>query len=664
MKLLFTDTETRSRIDLKQSGQRRYALDPSTQITVATWQMLEVDAGVRSWHPRIAACFVNGFEALARGTAADYQRDIQEADYVVAHNANFDVNVIEHQFPAVKIPVQKVIDTMACAQRMLLPGGLDEVAKTLGGLGKLQDGKALVMATCKPQQNGYFLGDFQSPQEADIFRRLITYCLRDLDQLIFVFDKLPMLPPEERKIFERTWRKNSIGLPIDLKLAQAVASRRDQIEQEIAAELKELTQGAVTSITQRKRILDWVRSKDFPIENTKKATIEEILDDAGNNMPPEIIRVLQIVKEDGGSAPSKAQALLNRSVNGYYLDATRYFATRSGRGTSEGVNMFNIARPSGKHDIEQVTQRALAGDVTLTNTQLTDILRGMICAPPGWKIVDVDEMQGELRVQLWLTGDQERLNMLAAGDDLYAFNGAQFFGIPNLTKKTHPLERQLAKQGTLGCGYGCGGERFTATVRLDTQVPLDVRRSFTVERGTSIVWAYRNSNPLLCNRTNGLWAQLDEAAKNALKYPGVWFNVARDTVGFCMGSDATLWLRLPSGRMMPHYNAHIDAWGDFRFRRARHGIMMSQKSYGGAWFEIICQSTLRDIVTGVEEQVEREIPFAPIILDVYDSLVMLAPEREAEAVRDHVISIMHRPIPWAPGLPVGGEGYCDQRMRK
>jgi len=664
VKLLFTDTETRSRIDLKAVGQRRYAIDPSTQITVATWQTLDVVSGVRNWGQRVAACFVAGFENLARGTRDEYKRALQEADYVVAHNANFDVNVIEHQFPDVKIPVQKVIDTMACAQRMLLPGGLDEVSKVLGGRGKMLDGKALVMATCKPLNTGYFIGDFRTAEDADIFRRLINYCIRDLDELIFVFDKLPMLPPDERRIFERTWRKNSIGLPIDLNLARAVASRRDQIEREIAEELRTLTQGAVTSITQRKRIVDWIRSKDFPIENTKKATIEEILDDAGNNMPPEIIRVLQLLKEEGGSAPTKAQSLLDRHVNGYYLDATRYFGTRSGRGTSEGVNMFNIARPSGKHDIEQVTQRLLAGDQSLNNTQLTDCLRGMICAPPGWKVVDVDEMQGELRIQLWLTGDETRLNMLAAGEDLYAYNGQQFFGIPNLSKKTHPLERQLAKQGTLGCGYGCGGERFTATVRLDTQVPLDVRRNFTVDRGQAIVWAYRNSNPLLCNRTNGLWAQLDDAARNALKYPGVWFNVANDKVGFCKGHDGTLWLRLPSGRMMPHYEAHIDAWGDFRFRRARHGIMMSQKSYGGAWFEIICQATLRDVVTGVEDQIEREIPHAPIILDIYDSVVMLAPEREAEQIKDHVISIMHRPVPWARGLPTGGEGYCDQRMRK
>ena len=151
-------------------------------------------------------------------------------------------------------------------------------------------------------------------------------------------------------IFERTWRKNEIGLPIDVHLATAIAMRRQEIEQESTATLMELTQNAVTKLSQRQRIMEWCNSgnRAAGLESTQKHIVAEKL--ADENLHPDVRIVLELLQAEGGSAPLKAQALLDRHVNGFYKDATRYFGARSGRGTSEGANMFNIARPSGKYD--------------------------------------------------------------------------------------------------------------------------------------------------------------------------------------------------------------------------------------------------------------------------------------------------------------------------
>ena len=100
------------------------------------------------------------------------------------------------------------------------------------------------------------------------------------------------------------------------------------------------------------------------------------------------------------------------------------------------------------------------------------------------------------------------------------------------------------------------------------------------------------------------------------------------------------------------------------FLRARHGMMLPQRAYGGAWTEILCQSVARDILIRSEEAVERELPDVRVAMDVYDSIVGIAPAAVAKQRLDDIIEIMRRPVPWAPGLPLDAEGYCHVRMKK
>ncbi len=145
---LAADVETRSRCDLRKAGARRYAADPSTQITTAVWQF----RGTLK-----TACTV--FPQLGSHTMANFYEDIRNCRRFVAHHANFDVNVIKKQNPFLEIPLSKIDCTMARAQALALPGGLNEVCTALGLKGKSPEGHALVMATCKPQKDGTFKED-------------------------------------------------------------------------------------------------------------------------------------------------------------------------------------------------------------------------------------------------------------------------------------------------------------------------------------------------------------------------------------------------------------------------------------------------------------------------------------------------------------------------
>jgi DNA polymerase len=632
---LAADVETRSRVNLKAAGARRYAADASTQITTAVWQF----RGQLK-----TACTV--FPHLGSHTMVNFYDDIRTCRRFVAHHANFDVNVIKRQNPFLEIPLSKIDCTMARAQALALPGGLNEVCKTLGIPGKDPAGHALVMATCKPQRDGTFR-EIESE-----FRDLLAYNVQDVRCLLGVDERLPALSPDERKIFERTWRKNETGLPIDIALATAIALRRQEIEQESTQRLMALTNNAVTKLSQRQRILEWCNSgnRAAGLESTQKHIVAEKL--ADEELHPDVREVLELLQAEGGSAPLKAQALLDRHVGGYYKDATRYFGARSGRGTSEGANMFNIARPSGKYDVEQVIIGLKQG-FRYGNVALTDALRGCIVAPDGWLVCDNDLSNAEYRIALWMAGDTERLNVLASGGDPYIYNAIAMGRCPaGATKHTHPQERQSYKSVTLGGNYQLGWKTYMAHQRRAGNNMDEIKARSDID-------GYRQANPLLVQ----LWYALSDAFKMAIyEQPGRIFPAGK--VAFQKDAHGTIWLLLPSGRPVPHYSAHISYDGEMAFFRGKFGAMLRQKAFGGSLLEISCQAMTRDLVTAAEEDIENELPDVYLGLDVYDSILAWAPIAVAKERSEQMRQIMKRPRHWTAGLPLDCEGYENCRMRK
>lgn len=639
---LACDLETRSRVDLKSAGARRYAADPSTQITTAVWRF----RGVKK-----RACTVHPY--LGTHPISDLYTDIRQCQRFVAHHAGFDANVLRGQNPFLDLPLSKIDCTMGRAQALALPGGLDEVCAVLGIKGKDPRGRALVMATCKPQRDGTFNEDVQ------MFRDLLDYNDQDTECLVGVDERLPPLSPDERLVFERTWRKNEIGLPIDIALATAIAMRRQEIEAESTVRIMALTNNAVTKLTQRQRIIEWANSgnRAAGLESTQKHIVAEKL--ADQELHPDVREVLELLISEGGSAPLKAQAVLNRHIGGYYKDGTRYFGARSGRGTSEGFNAFNIARPSGKYDGQDgrpTIDSVIAGlkqGFKYDNIALTDCLRGLIVAPQGYMVCDDDLSQAEYRIALWMAGDAERLNLLSGGGDPYIHNAIAMGRVPaGATKHTHKLERQMYKSVTLGGNYQLGYKTYMALERR-------TGRNIDEIKAQSDIDGYRRANPLLVN----LWYALGDAFKFAIyEPPGRVFPAGK--IAFQKDVHGTVWMLLPSGRAIPHYSAHITHGGEMAFFRGKFGAMLRQRAFGGSLLEIACQSMTRDLVTAAETDIERELPDVVLILDVYDSVLALAPAAVAKERSAQMREIMKRPRFWTKGLPLDCEGYESERMRK
>lgn len=635
--MLFVDLETRSRVDLLKAGARRYAADLTTQITTAVWHFNGTMKTACPIHPQLGTYLITQLYA-----------DLAACNRFVAHHAAFDASILmgPNQCPFLRIPVEKVSCTMARAQSLSLPGGLEALcAQALNIPGKDKRGRALVMATCKPKRDGSF------DENIETFRELLEYNVQDVHCLMNVDRLLPELNLEERKIFERTWRKNNIGLPLDIDLTTAIAMRRSEIELEASTQLRELTDNAVTAITQRQRILQW--SNAFPraanLPGTQKHQIAEALEN--QELHPTVRLVLEILQENGGSAPMKAQALLNRHIGGFYKDATRYHGARSGRGTSEGANMFNIARPSGKYQIDEVISGLKAG-FKLSNVALTDALRGCIVAPNGYAIIDNDLSNAELRLALWQSDDRERLDILSGGGDLYMHNAITMWNLPkSATQVTHPKERYDGKTTTLGGNYQLGWKTYMAHMRR-------VGMPISDQKAQDDIRNYRKANPLLVR----LWNRLKDAFTECYYEPaGRAFHAGK----IALAKDGTtIWMTLPSGRSIPHYSVFVSEEGNMGFFRAKFGVMLPQKVFGGSLLEISCQSMTRDIITACEDDIENELPDILLLLDIYDSIVALAPVEIAKQREEQMRAIMRRPRSWTGELPLNAEGYSGPRMRK
>jgi DNA polymerase len=96
----------------------------------------------------------------------------------------------------------------------------------------------------------------------------------------------------------------------------------------------------------------------------------------------------------------------------------------------------------------------------MQNLKRGSFLRKAIMAPINMQLAVGDLSQIEPRVLAWLADYEELLNIFRSGGDPYAQFGAQMFGIPGMTKDSHPIERQSAKSALLGAGYGLGWASF------------------------------------------------------------------------------------------------------------------------------------------------------------------------------------------------------------
>jgi DNA polymerase bacteriophage-type len=239
------DFEVASARDLKAAGTLRYATDASTRAIILAYAI--GDAPALTWHADGA---ILDWDNAPDDLRATFTRGATAA----AWNASFDAAVWNYStfgFPF--LPPERVIDVMIQAGVSNLPTDLESASRALGGAGKQKDGKKLIKLFCV---------EGAAPREhPEQWQRFLAYARQDVEAMREVYRRTRPLPLAEWQQYWAFEHINRRGVMIDVPFVRRAATLAEEDAVAIGRRLNELTGGAVTRVTQAKRIATWLHDQ-------------------------------------------------------------------------------------------------------------------------------------------------------------------------------------------------------------------------------------------------------------------------------------------------------------------------------------------------------------------------------------------------------------------
>jgi DNA polymerase len=261
--LVWADFEVASARDLKAAGALRYATDVSTRAIILAYAI--GDGPERDWHADGAI--------LNWGRAPeDLRAAFERGTTIATWNAIFDSAVWNYAtlgFPF--LPPERVIDVMVQAGVSNLPTNLESASRALGGEGKQKDGKRLIRLFCI---EGADPRDY--PEE---WQRFLKYARQDVEAMRDVYRRTRPLPLEEWRQYWAFEHINHRGVGLDMPFVRRAAALAAEDGVAIGRRLNELTDGAVTRVTQAKRIATWLHDQLPDAEMREVLTVDATADD-------------------------------------------------------------------------------------------------------------------------------------------------------------------------------------------------------------------------------------------------------------------------------------------------------------------------------------------------------------------------------------------------
>ena len=211
---------------------------------------------------------------------------------------------------------ERVIDPMIQAGVSNLPTDLESASRALGGAGKQKDGKKLIRLFCVEGA-----APSEHPEE---WQRFLAYARQDVEAMRDVYRRTRPLPRAEWEQYWAFEHINRRGVAVDLPFVRRAAALAAEDAVAIGRRLAELTGGAVTRVTQAKRIAAWLH------DQLADAAMREVLtlgvpadddddDDDDDAEPPElsltrdrvarVLAMLEAKRANGGLDPTETKAL-------------------------------------------------------------------------------------------------------------------------------------------------------------------------------------------------------------------------------------------------------------------------------------------------------------------------------------------------------------------
>ncbi len=655
MTTLFLDLETFSEVPITH-GTHAYA----EKVEVLLVALAIDDAPVDVWDTSDPA----GRELQL----FELQQLINRVDRVVIHNSHFDRTVLRHS--GVTVPVEKIADTMVLALQHSLPASLGALCDALdvpADIAKDKAGKKLINLFCKPRAKNVRLRRADSATHPVEWAAFVEYARLDVDAMRGVYRRLPRWNDTagERQLWGIDQRVNDRGVAVDVHLAHAALRAFERTSRSLAVRSGHLTGGAVGSLTQRGKLLEYLRTAlHLDIADLTKSTVASVLQRKG--LHPEARELLEIRQQAAATSPAKYGVVINAASSDSRLRGTIQFcgASRTGRDAGRLFQPQNLPRTFLKPEYLESGIAAMkldCEDLLIDNVSelCTGAVRGCLIAEPGKKLVISDLSNIEGRVLAWLAGEQWKVDAFYAfdrgeGHDLYVVAYSKAFGVEAdvvvENKKTGDgTMRQYGKVMELAGGYGGG----VGAYRTMGGAAVDALKDDAIQ---TLVTSWRKAHP----KTVALWHAVERAARAAIDKPLEEFPVGALSVGM---KDKWLRIKLPSGRYLSYPDAAVNDDG----RLTHSGVNQFTKkwetleTYGGKLVENIVQAVARDVfMVGMRN---AEAAGYPVCIRVHDELITETPDTAAYSV-DRLSALMATNPSWAAGLPLRAAGFETHRYRK
>ena len=665
MHVLSIDLETYSSVDIKKSGAWKYIQSPD-------FEVLLFSCSLDGAYP---VCFdlKQGEQLPAWVVDA-----ITNPEYIkTAFNASFEWGCLS-KYLGRWLPPEQWRCTMVKGLYAGYPGSLDAVGRAIGlpeEKQKLNTGKALIRyfcAPCKPTNaNGGRTRNLPH-HDPDKWKLFKEYNIGDVVTEMEVGKQLYNIavPDFVQKEWEIDLIINARGVTVDMDMVHGALEIGAIVKQNLTNEAISISGlSNPNSITQLSKWLETETEEE--VQDLRKATVSQML--AREDNSPEVQRMLEIRQELGKTSTKKYDAILNAVCSDGRVRGLLQFygANRTGRWAGRLVQVQNLPRTYTEplelaRDLVKGRKidalRLIYGSVPDTLSQL---IRTAFIASEGKILIDADFSAIEARVISWLAGEEWRLEVFRTHGKIYEASASQMFGVPlERIKKGNPEYelRQRGKVAELALGYqgGVGAMR-----QMDTGHQLD---NLSDEEVKDIVSRWRETN----KRIRDLWYKMDNAAVQVITQGG---SVGVNSIIVSREFDYTynkdyMTITLPSGRKLYYNSPQIgeNQWGNPSI--SYMGVNQASKkggkkwtrieTYGGKLVENVVQAIARDCLSQAITHLEQA--GIPVIFHIHDEVVI---ECNADtATLDDVVRIISQPIPWAPDLPLGADGWVGQFFKK
>lgn len=656
---LFIDLETFSSVDIRAAGSYKYVRSPDFEILLLAFSL--------DGSPVQAIDLAQG-EAIPESL----RRLLLFNDAVKhAHNAAFEWYCLSKHFSLSEEQTVAWLPQWRCTMLHSLycgyPGGLDAVGKALElpeAQRKKSTGQGLIRTFCVPckptARNGQRTRTLprHEPEKWQLFKE---YNAQDVATEMEVERRLAPWPvPEDiQKQWETDLAVNARGAALDLDLVSGALRCGARATKALTDEAVALT--GLDNPNSVAQLREWLEEETGgEVDNLQKTTVADLL--GGELESDAARRVLEIRQELGKASVKKYNAMASAVCDDGRVRGLLQFygANRTGRWGGRIVQPQNLPRTCLPLPMQRLARelvksesldalRLVYGSVPDTLSQL---IRTAFVPKPGHVFIDADFSAIEARVISWLAGEQWRLEVFRTHGRIYEASASQMFGVPleHIVKGRPEYElRQRGKVAELALGYQGGVNALTT---------MDTGKSLTEEEMPGLVRQWRLANP----RIRDLWYKVQAAAIAAVKtgeqtaVRGLLFTYE----GVPDHDMRFLTIALPSGRKLFYARPFIvqGEYGDnLRYWGVKTGRWCKQETYGGKLVENIVQAIARDCLAVAIERLDAA--GYKIVFHVHDEvLVEAADDGNAEILLADVCTLVSKPMPWAPDLPLGADGWA------